>query len=72
MINVSWTVCCKYLVRFATLVVNMHCLVVVVRVLILSGWVFAKCSPRLASLGRVVWWGVRSLLGLYDHVGTPA
>jgi hypothetical protein len=41
---------------------------VVVRVLVLSGRVFANYSPRLVSLGRVVWRGVRPLLGLYKNL----
>jgi hypothetical protein len=40
------------------------CAIVGVRLLVLSGHVFANYSHRLASLGRAVWWGVRPLLGL--------
>jgi hypothetical protein len=41
---------------------------VVVRVPVMSGRVFANCSPRLVSLSRVVWSGVRPLLGLYKNL----
>jgi hypothetical protein len=41
---------------------------VVVCILALSGWVFANCSPKLVSLGQVVWWGVHPPLGLYKNL----